>query len=109
MTIIANDDFAATLRQTARLAEVRDSSAKLLGYFSPVFADANEQAAAIEQLGYRAHDLAAIGRIREMETSGKSLRQIDEDLLPEISDEEGRRILREAIHQLEELDGCGSP
>jgi hypothetical protein len=104
--LVADDAMLAILSQVKELAEVGDSSGKVVGYYAP---------ASVENARSYAQDAARIDRAeleRRLATEhgrGRTTREVFEHLLSLTPDAPMQAYLREKIEQLAERDRCATP
>lgn len=104
ITLTADEKMLAVLNQAKELAEVRDASGKVVGFFAPI-AYENAKAYANAAAHIDPHEIA---RRKATNQKGHSTREVFEHLLSLTTDEEMRRLLQVKIDRLKERDECAS-
>ncbi len=104
--LTADSAMLAVLSQAKELAEIRDASGKIIGYFAPVSAkDPQRQAQAAARL-----DRADLERRWATERGqGRTTREVFEHLLSLTPDPQTQAYLREKIAVLAERERCDTP
>lgn len=103
--LIANDALLAFLNQTEDLAEIRDASGKVIGYYAPAAAGhAARRAGLAAQI-----DPEEIRRRKAEPGQRLSTVEVFEHLLSITQDEGMRRYLGEQLESLRERDRCATP
>jgi hypothetical protein len=104
-SLTADGDMLAVLSQVKDLAEIRDSSGKVIGFFAPI---AIENAKAYANAA--AHiDPMEIARQKSLNDKGKNTREVFVHLLSLTKKEEERAYLQKKIDSLRERDECTAP
>ena len=98
VTLTANDAVLAVLGQVKELAEIRDASGTVIGFFAPA-----------NGLGDSKLNPLEIARRKAANQPGRSTREVFEHLLSLTKDDRLRADLQNRIDVLKERDACGSP
>ncbi len=107
MIQLTGDDVVVALLSRVQndLAEIRDPSGKVIGYYAPVALDHARLYADIA-----AHiDREELNRRKNDGEKGHTTREVFEHLLSQTTDERMRAYLREKIEVLKERDECATP
>src|SRR5262249_29770750 len=104
-SVTADDRMLALLSQVRELAEVRDASGKVIGFFAPI---------AIDQAQHYANAAAHISpaeiqRRKAERGRGRTTREVFEMLKDLTQDEPTKASLQAKIDELAERDACGTP
>lgn len=104
-TLTADEAMLAVLRQANGLAEIRDTSGAVVGFYAPVTLEHAAQFASAA-----AHiDPAELKCRRESTDTCYTTREVFERLRSLTPDEEMRAYLQKKIDGLAERDGCATP
>jgi hypothetical protein len=105
ISLTADKKMVALLSQVKELAEIRDSSGHVIGFFAPLaLPDAQFYANAAAHI-----DPAEIARRKAPGRKGYTTREVFEHLKSLTQDEQMRVYLQEKIDGLREREGCATP
>jgi hypothetical protein len=104
-SLIADEAVLAVLRQAKELAEVRDASGNVVGFFAPVALPyASSYASVAAQI-----DQAELQRRKQANAKGYTTREVFERLRSLTQDERMRAYLQEKIERLQQREQCAAP
>src|SRR5262245_1461819 len=119
ITLTVDDATLALLKQATGLAEIRDASGAVVGFFAPISVERARQyaqaAAQIDPVELQRRkeaaktDWAEIERRKREEPSGRTTREVFEHLQSITEDAATRAYLQAKIDALRERDGCATP
>jgi len=102
--LIADDAMLAILARANEIAEIRDTSGHVVGFYAP--ASGPQAQAPLESIA-RAY-LSELHRRAQNQEPGRTTREVFEHLLAMTVDETSRAYLRKKIEDLKERDRCAS-